>query len=364
MEIFVSDVDQTCCILGAFVRILLPVGGFRVLGLALERYLDSNPQNPVGYSLASSRRTGRPSRSSSLASGFFTEEDGQAQAPENAQMNSSFGNSSSFVSRTGHSSLGSGSGDMNRALGSAANSGASGSASSLVTDANSALSAGPHLQRSASVNTESYLRLPASPMSFSSNNNISISGSSVMDGSSIVQQSSHQDQQRRQQQQQQGASSASSYPTSRMGQVSVTGPQLHASSSQDPNSLLHMQNKPRLDFRQDGILQQQAIQQMLQRQDPMQLQRHNPQIQAFIQQQKLWQQRNQQQMLQSMPQLQRAQLEQQHMRQQLPQQGVQLASGVKRPYDSGICARRLMQYMYHQRQRPTVSLMFLCAIRQ
>eukprot|EP00268_Persea_americana_P017823 TRINITY_DN1865_c2_g1_i1.p1 TRINITY_DN1865_c2_g1~~TRINITY_DN1865_c2_g1_i1.p1 ORF type:complete len:797 (+),score=176.81 TRINITY_DN1865_c2_g1_i1:450-2840(+) len=267
-------------------------------------------------------------------------------------MNSSFGNSSSFVSRTGHSSLGSGSGDMNRALGSAANSGASGSASSLVTDANSALSAGPHLQRSASVNTESYLRLPASPMSFSSNNNISISGSSVMDGSSIVQQSSHQDQQR-QQQQQQGASSATSYPTSRMGQVSVTGPQLHASSSQDPNSLLHMQNKPRLDFRQDGILQQQAIQQMLQRQDPMQLQRHNPPIQAFIQQQKLWQQRNQQQMLQSMPQLQRAQLEQQHMRQQLPQQGVQLASGVKRPYDSGICARRLMQYMYHQRQRPT-----------
>lgn len=330
--------------------------------------MDCNPQNPVGYSVASSRGTGRPSRSSSLASGFFTEEDGQAQAPENAQMNSSFGNSSSFISRTGHSSLGSGSGDMNRALGSAANSGASGSASSLVTDANSALSGGPHLQRSASVNTESYLRLPASPMSFSSNNNISISGSSVMDGSSIVQQSSHQDQQiqqrQQQQQQQQGASSATSYPTSRMGQVSVTGPQLHASSSQDPNSLLHMQNKPRLDFRQDGILQQQAIQQMLQRQDPMQLQRHNPQIQAFIQQQKLWQQRNQQQMLQAMPQLQRAQLQQQHMRQQLPQQGVQLASGVKRPYDSGICARRLMQYMYHQRQRPSVSLMFLCAIRQ
>ncbi|KAF9616883.1 hypothetical protein IFM89_032845 [Coptis chinensis] len=105
---------------------------------------------------------------------------------------------------------------MNRA----ANSGPSVCASSLVTDANSALSGGPHLQRSASINTESYMRLPASPMSFSSNN-ISISGSSVMDGSSIVQQGSHQDQSPQQgQKRQHGASTASSQPASRTGQVS------------------------------------------------------------------------------------------------------------------------------------------------
>ncbi|GJX12974.1 probable transcriptional regulator SLK2 isoform X2 [Tanacetum coccineum] len=57
-------------------------------------------------------------------------------------------------------------------------------AGSLVTKANSGLSGGtPSLKRSASMNTDSYMRLPASPLSFNSNN-ISISGSSVIDGQS------------------------------------------------------------------------------------------------------------------------------------------------------------------------------------
>ncbi|KAG5013026.1 hypothetical protein JHK86_025287 [Glycine max] len=43
------------------------------------------------------------------------------------------------------------------------------------------------------------------------------------------------------------------------------------------------------------------------------------------------------------------------LRQQLQQQVMQPSSAGKRPYDSGVsgvCARRLMQYLYHQRQRP------------
>nr|GFC37584.1 hypothetical protein [Tanacetum cinerariifolium] len=50
--------------------------------------------------------------------------------------------------------------------------------SSLVTDASGG---GPRLQRSASANNDSCMRLPNSPLSFTSNN-ISISGSSVIDG--------------------------------------------------------------------------------------------------------------------------------------------------------------------------------------
>nr|DAD48010.1 TPA_asm: hypothetical protein HUJ06_017947 [Nelumbo nucifera] len=246
---------------------------------------------------------------------------------------------------------------MNRAvLNSTTNSGPSVGASSLVTDANSALSGGPHLQRSTSINTESYVRLPASPMSFSSNN-VSISGSSVIDGSSIVQQSPHQDQssqQMQQRQQQQGASTASSHPTPQTGQVSVpTGTHIPSSSSQEPNNLTQMQKKPRLDTRQEDILQQQVIQQLLQRHDSMQFQGHNPQLQALIQQQRLRQQ--QQQILQSMPQMQRAHLQQQQhqqLRHHLQQQVIQPLSTTKRPHENGVCAHRLMQYIYHHRHHP------------
>ncbi|KAM2921372.1 hypothetical protein COP2_043120 [Malus domestica] len=51
---------------------------------------------------------------------------------------------------------------------------------------NSVLSGGPHFQRSESIDRKSYLRLSALLMSFSSNN-ICMSGSSIMDGSSAVQ---------------------------------------------------------------------------------------------------------------------------------------------------------------------------------
>ncbi|KAF4400782.1 hypothetical protein G4B88_001337 [Cannabis sativa] len=211
-----------------------------VTGLALESYLDSGHPGAVPP-MVPSRVAGGLTQSSS-SSGIFFQGDGQSQAVVNSHLSSSFANSSNSIPGTGRSNLGPVSGDMNNAvLNSVANSGPSVGASSLVTDANSALSGGPHLQRSASINTESYLCVPASPMSFSSNN-ISISGSSVMDGSSVVQQSSHQDHNAQQvqqsQQHQQGATSATSLPTSQTGQVSLPmGVRLPGSFLQDPNNL-------------------------------------------------------------------------------------------------------------------------------
>ncbi|CBI31834.3 unnamed protein product, partial [Vitis vinifera] len=130
----------------------------------------------------------------------------------------------------------------------------------------------------------------------------------------------------------QGASSATSLPTSQAGQVSLSmNPRVPASFIQEPNNPSQVHKKARLDIKQEDILPQQIVQQILQRQDPMQLQGHNPQFQSLIQQQRL---RQQQQMLQH----------------HLQQQGMQPISAMKRPYDSGVCARRLMQYLYHQRQ--------------
>ncbi|KAL6977661.1 hypothetical protein U1Q18_026451 [Sarracenia purpurea var. burkii] len=280
--------------------------------------------------MAPSRVSGGLTHSSS-SSGIFFQGDGQSQAVVNS-----------------HSS--------NTVLNSVASSGQSVGASSMVTDANSGLSGGPHLQRSASINAESYMRLPASPMSFSSNN-IGISASSVMDGSSVVQQNSNQDpssQHAMKNQHQQGMSNGTSLPTSRMGQVSLpTGPRAPGSFTQDPNNITQLQKKPRLDIKQEDIMQQQVLQQLLQRQDSMQLQSHNTQLQALIQEQRLRQQ--QQQFLQSIPPVQRAHLLQQQqlqLRQQLQQQNMQPMSSIKRPHDNGVCSRRLMQYLYHQRQRP------------
>ncbi|KAK9672667.1 hypothetical protein RND81_12G116000 [Saponaria officinalis] len=301
--------------------------------------------------MAPSRMAGGLAQSSA-SSGIFFQGDPQSQQNViNSHLSSSFGNSANSISVTGRSNLGSGFGGV--VLNSVANSGPSVGASSLVTDANSGFSGGPQLQRSVSNNGESYIRLPSSPMSFTSNN-ISVS-SSMIDGATGVQQGFHHDTNSQQgipsqQQLQQAGSGGSSIPVSQTGQNLLnTG----------PVSLSHLQKKPRLDIKQEDITQQQILQQLLQRQDRMQLQSSNPQLHAILQQQR------QQQMLQSMSPMQRAQLQQQQqhlqhqqqqqqqMRQQLQQQSMQQTATMKNPYDTGgVCARRLMQYLYHQRQRP------------
>ncbi|XP_073031115.1 LOW QUALITY PROTEIN: probable transcriptional regulator SLK2 [Primulina eburnea] len=291
-----------------------------------------------------SRMTGGLAQSLS-SSGMFFQGDVQSQVAGNSQLSSNFVNSSNSLHVQACANVGPVSRDIScTILNGVASSIPSVGASSLVTDANSGLPEVPHLQRSASINTESHVRLPASPMSLSSNN-ISISVSSVMDASSMAQQSSNRDlglQQGQKIQQHQGAS------------ISTSGdPRMPNSFTQDPAAISPQQKKPRLDVKQEDVIQQQVLQQLLRNQDITQLQNSNPQLQALIQQQKLRQQ--QQQLLQNMPPMQRAQLLQQQqqlqLRQQLQQQGMPPASGVKRPYDGGVCSRRLMQYLYHQRQR-------------
>lgn len=98
--------------------------------------------------------------------------------------------------------------------------------------------------------------------------------------------------------------------------------------------------------------QQQLLQ--LSRQPPQQIQLQAAQMNLLQQQQQQQQQRilqQHQQRLHTFPQ-QRSQLQQQPL-QQLQQQNLQVGAPTKSPvYESGMCARRLMQYMFHQQHRP------------
>ncbi|CAL9072549.1 unnamed protein product [Musa textilis] len=233
----------------------------------------------------------------------------------------------------GRSGLGPVSGDMNPGvLNSTGNSsGPSVGASSLITDANSALS-GPQLRRSTSINNESYMHLPASPMSFSSNN---ISGSSMMDGS-VMQQSLHQEQACNKR----GASSATS-----------------EAMVQEPVNSTNTSKKARLDLKKDDIMQHQVIQQLLLRPEPVLQGHQNPQLQAILQQQR-FAQLQQQHLMQSLPQMRQAPItvqQQQQQRHHMQQQAVEAVSPVERYVDSVIGSRRLMQYLYHQRHRPAAN---------
>lgn len=184
-----------------------------------------------------------------------------------------------------------------------------------------------NMQRSSGVNN---MRIPTPPMSFSSNN-INIPGSLVLDGSASMQQHLSQQQQQ-------------------AGQSSVPVRE---------NDYSHVDKKPRIEVKQEGMLQQQIFQQLIQRQDPT---GRNPQLQAMLQQQRL---RQQQQILQSMSPSQRLQLQQQQqLRQQLQQPGTQQIPPNVRPYEVGVCARKLMMYLYHLQQRPAVSLTLVYGLIQ
>ncbi|KAF7098648.1 hypothetical protein CFC21_100373 [Triticum aestivum] len=223
--------------------------------------------------------------------------------------------------------------DMNGGIpvSSANSSGPSIGVSSLVTDGNSSLSGGAQFQHSTSMNADSFMRLPSSPMSFSSNN---ISGSSVIDGSTMQQSPPQEQMQKRR------SSSATSQP------------------GIEADGAFHGQKKPRVDIRQDDILQQHLIQQLLQGQSSLHFQgQHNPQLQALIRQQKLAhiQHLQQHQLSQQFPQIQQSQVgipRQPQLRPPLAQPGMQLPGPVRTPVESGLCSRRLMQYLYHKRQHP------------
>lgn len=227
----------------------------------------------------------------------------------------------------------------------------------LSTDANLFLSGGLQSWRSTSTNSESYLSLPSSPIPFSSHN-LSISGSSAIDVSYAIEQAAPlekncgQVQKRQHQQQQQlGVFNATSQP-----------PQTHYLSlctdiKQEHGNSTEMPKKPRLDGHEEDFLHQRIIQQHP-RKDSMQLQGHNPHLPAWIQHYKMQNQQHQK-ILQSIQQIQGVdmQQQQQQMRNQLQQQGTYDLPAL-RPSDTGICSRRLMQYLYHQRHRPPVSCCF------
>eukprot|EP00252_Welwitschia_mirabilis_P015468 TRINITY_DN33_c1_g5_i1.p1 TRINITY_DN33_c1_g5~~TRINITY_DN33_c1_g5_i1.p1 ORF type:complete len:914 (-),score=181.68 TRINITY_DN33_c1_g5_i1:737-3478(-) len=123
-----------------------------------------------------------------------------------------------------------------------------------------------------------------------------------------------------------------------------------ASMKIDPQQLQSIRNLASVKMEPQGdqtlLLQQQQQQQLLQfsRQQSQQIP-----IQAahlnMLQQQRLLQQHHQ--LLQAFPQS-RSQLQQQTLQQNM-QVGVPLKSST---YETGMCARRLMQYMFHQQHRP------------
>ncbi|CAN6165236.1 unnamed protein product [Urochloa humidicola] len=198
-----------------------------------------------------------------------------------------------------------------------------------MTDPNSSFSGHPNkLQPSTSMNTDSFMRVPASPISFSSNN---ISGSSVIEGS-IVQQSPPQDQMQKWR-----SSSVTSHPM-------------------NEGDALHAQKKLRIDVRQDDT-QHQLVQQLLHGSSLHLQGQQNPQVQALIQQHKMaqMQQRQQQQLLQPFAHIQQSQIGIPHppqLKPPLAQPAMQLAGPNRTPANGGLCSRRLLQYLYHKRHRP------------
>jgi hypothetical protein len=212
-------------------------------------------------------------------------------------------------------------------------SGPSAGVSSLVTDANSSLSGGAQLQPSTSMNADSFMRVPQSPMSFSSNN---ISGSSVVDNS-IMRQSPPQEQMQKRR-----SSSVTSQPV------------------YEASGAVHTQKRSRIDAKQDDILQHQLIQQLLHGQNSLHFQgQQNAQLQALIQQHKVPQiPRQLQHCSQPFSHIQRPQVgipRQPQVRPPVSQPGMQLGGPVRVPVESGLCSRRLLQYLYHKCHRPEVS---------
>jgi len=128
-----------------------------------------------------------------------------------------------------------------------------------------------------------------------------------------------------------------------------------ASGKHDPQQLQSFRSLASVKMEpgdQSLLLQQQQQLLQLSRQPSQQIHLQAAQmnlIQQQQQQQRILQQH--QQRLHTLPQ-QRSQLQQQPL-QQLQQQNLQVGAPAKSPvYEPGMCARRLMQYMFHQQHRP------------
>nr|APA20139.1 SEUSS-like 2 [Populus tomentosa] len=196
-------------------------------------------------------------------------------------------------------------------------------ASFLATGSNSAVPKGPQLQGSASTDTD-HLDLSTFPLLMSPN--LSNFGSSTA-CYSIAEEDVHLGQNRLQIQKRK--------------------------RQQGDIRTISLHKKIRLDNQKNAILQENIIQQLLPSQDSVQLQAALPALHALVPQNKLGNQK-QQDTLQSTLQLLGVNMKQQQQRQMrdylqslaLPRVQSMLS------FNANVCSRRLMQYMYHQRQRP------------
>lgn len=283
----------------------------------------------------------------SLGCGIPVISDGLSDAAATSHFDMSSGNLSAYIDRMAYLNANLVSADGNSiVLNNSTNSGLSVRSSSLVMDAKSPLVGASHFHIGGSTNMDSYLNLPSSPLSFSSNNlspSVIHASSKEQPTSSLRGQSSQLGEKKSCPQLPMGGT-ATSQTTSQAQRGSH-----HTGKRKEPG-IVQMSKKPRLDRNQENILHQNIIQHLLlQKQDPraMPIQDHARLLQALMQQHKL---RNQQQQQRHILQ----KLQQQQVRHHLQQQANRQISVVQ-PHDGGICSRRLMQYIYHLRHRPPVS---------
>lgn len=283
----------------------LSIFGLKEQGMALKTFLDSNCELSV-HPVATSGGFVPSSSSDNLL-----QKHGEYQAVVASLLNATSGNVFSSDSRI---------------------------ASSSAMDANLAFSNNsPYLYRSANTNIESNLKVPAMP------------ASSVPDTSSTAQHIFNIAQNR--------------FQMLKRKQLEEVFPATtYTASEKHHNSFVigvkQEHKKPRLEIKEEASCHQFNIQQLLQSQDSGHLQRHTPQLQALFQNH-LFGNQNQSKVSPSVQQLLGVHMQspQQKMRNQLQQQGVNRVSTSKMyPLDEGVCSRRLMQYLYHLRQRPPVCI--------
>ncbi|EEF51098.1 Transcriptional corepressor SEUSS, putative [Ricinus communis] len=233
-------------------------------------------------------------------------------------------------------------------LNSLTNLGLSVGASCSLSGFNSAVLEGPDLHRRVSGDMD-HVNVAALPW-FSSHNS-HISGSPAPSGSSTVQQDSQVGQNcsrvLKRKWQQGGISTKSQCELKKSQNLLLNAEKRELSISNE------MYDRPRFDTKQDAVLHQHNIQQLLQSQNNRQLQGHSQVLEALVHQHKLENQKRQRK-LQSPPEMQEVELKeqrQQQMRDYLQQLALQEVHHIH-PFNSNVCSRRLKQYMYHLQHRP------------
>ncbi|KAH8513490.1 hypothetical protein H0E87_006672 [Populus deltoides] len=222
-------------------------------------------------------------------------------------------------------------------------------ASFLATGSHSAVPKGPQLQGGASTDTD-HLDLSTFPLLMSPN--LSNFGSSTA-CYSIAEEDVHLGQNRLQIQKrkrQQG-----DIRTTFQSELQKSLDSLLDVKREGLSSSPQLHKKIRLDNQKNAILQENIIQQLLPSQDSVQLQASRPTLHALVPQNKLANQK-QQDTLQSTLQLLGVNMKQQQQQQRQMRDYLQSLALPRvqsmLSFNANVCSRRLMQYMYHQRQRP------------